>query len=464
MIEEDIKYIPPPRNSMGQNNHSLLSDDKTTDISSSNSKVRINFTPRVFPTPMRESKAAEEEDWIAKNRRHLKKHGILSKHLQSSTSSLKKQGSAGGDVSEEDASWLKAKGDDFFRVGDIRSALNAYSAALDADEDFVACYANRASCYLTLQLYEACVEDCVAAIERIQKETKQAQERDSAIGPCRDTNLGSSCDNNNDTDASSVATHETPSQRQREDSLEQQRLWSLYVKLLVRRGGAYCHLGQFQLSLADYLQAQVTLTQRATQLTQHLPQITLQSLADDISRLKQLVSVENNKKQADVSYAEGRVAEALIAYDTVLTQFPVYVAALANRAACRMLQQDYEKCVADCDTALSLLNDCSSDSFSKLQRSSMVTVFLPAKGSEKRKQWLLRLHTRKAVALISLERLAEAWEAYEAACKIDPENAALKQDRDALETLIEQRMAQQQLSVSQKDFNSSHSLDLVQTE
>lgn len=40
-------------------------------------KIDVQFTPRVFPTPMRESKIAEEDDWIAKNRRHLKKHGVL---------------------------------------------------------------------------------------------------------------------------------------------------------------------------------------------------------------------------------------------------------------------------------------------------------------------------------------------------------------------------------------------------
>jgi hypothetical protein len=29
---------------------------------------------------MRESKLAEEDDWIAKNRRHLKKHGVFGKN------------------------------------------------------------------------------------------------------------------------------------------------------------------------------------------------------------------------------------------------------------------------------------------------------------------------------------------------------------------------------------------------
>jgi hypothetical protein len=49
----------------------------------------------------------------------------------------------GGDASEEDPVWLKAKGDDFYRGGDFRSALNAYSAAIDMNENMTACYSNR---------------------------------------------------------------------------------------------------------------------------------------------------------------------------------------------------------------------------------------------------------------------------------------------------------------------------------
>jgi dyslexia susceptibility 1 candidate gene 1 protein len=63
--EEEVRYIPPPRSA----GLSLSADQKKD----------IKFTPRVFPTPMRESKAAEEEDWVAKNRRHMKNHGVLGK-------------------------------------------------------------------------------------------------------------------------------------------------------------------------------------------------------------------------------------------------------------------------------------------------------------------------------------------------------------------------------------------------
>ncbi|KAG7397054.1 hypothetical protein PHYBOEH_001332 [Phytophthora boehmeriae] len=74
----------------------------------------IHFTPRVFPTPSRESKAAEEEDWLLKNRKHINKHKGLNR-----TSEY--------DISETDPMWLKAKGDDFFHAKDYRSATSAYA-------------------------------------------------------------------------------------------------------------------------------------------------------------------------------------------------------------------------------------------------------------------------------------------------------------------------------------------------
>ena len=60
--DENVRYLPPPR---------------STNTTGGGNKIDINFTPRIFPSPMRESKLVEEENWIAKNRRYIKKHGVF---------------------------------------------------------------------------------------------------------------------------------------------------------------------------------------------------------------------------------------------------------------------------------------------------------------------------------------------------------------------------------------------------
>lgn len=152
-VEEALQepMMPPPRASL---------------------KSEIQFTPRVFPTPSRESKAAEEEDWLLKNRKHLKKHKGLNH-------------SAAYDISESDrkccvllgmlpiitnlcvfripkAMWLKAKADDFYRNSDFKSAVNAYTEAIslltsDQTDLVVTCLANKAACFLQLLDFEVFV-------------------------------------------------------------------------------------------------------------------------------------------------------------------------------------------------------------------------------------------------------------------------------------------------------------------
>jgi hypothetical protein len=58
-----VEYIPEPR--------------KPTTI-------KFTYSPRLFPTPKRESKVKEEGDWLAKNRRFLKHHAKFAKHLEDS--------------------------------------------------------------------------------------------------------------------------------------------------------------------------------------------------------------------------------------------------------------------------------------------------------------------------------------------------------------------------------------------
>ena len=77
----------------------------------------------------------------------------------------------GGDVTDEDPSWLKAKADDFYRGGDLLSAINAYTAALDSDESFVPVISNRSNCYLRLGRYEDCINDCSEALLLLDTES-----------------------------------------------------------------------------------------------------------------------------------------------------------------------------------------------------------------------------------------------------------------------------------------------------
>lgn len=68
------------------------------------------------------------------------------------------------DISESDPVWLKGKGDDFFRAGDLHSAANAYAACLEVSPNQPKVWANRAACQLQLGKARACVDDCTKGL------------------------------------------------------------------------------------------------------------------------------------------------------------------------------------------------------------------------------------------------------------------------------------------------------------
>lgn len=413
--DEDIRYIPAPRS------HAVVDSDNDGNKNSSG-KVRINFTPRVFPTPMRESKAAEEEDWIAKNRRHLKNHGVLGRNVS--------RGKNGSDISEEDPAWLKAKGDDFFRAGDIKSALNAYSAALDIDEAYAACYSNRSACYLQSQLFDQCKLDCDIALQTYAEELQKLSTADAKDG-LEQLSLSST--------AAGADDH------------ERMKMSATIVKLLVRRGGALCQLGRYTESLSDYRQALVKYQQLSMTALSSIPSIAIASLEADIDRLKLLSQADSLKKEGDALFAEQKAEEAVSKYDLAVKILPVHVSALSNRSACKMVLGQVEGAVKDCELALSLLRFEDIQSQQQQQvislgknntdgsvLKSMMSAVLPPPGSDKRKQWLLRTLLRKAVALMQLQRLSEATVDYKEALRLDPENKQLQADVANLEKTIKE--------------------------
>lgn len=176
MEETPLTYVPPPRLP---------------------TITKIAFTPRLFPTPVRESKAAEEDDWLVKNKRHLTSHqGINAKYAAK--------------ISDTDPLWLKAKATEFFTLGDYQSASAAYTEAYETDPTLLSCVSNRAACAMHLGAFDNVRDDCDLILAAVM-------------------DIASS---HNNTPLNAEMTR-------------------LRQKALIRRGVAYCQLGLYREATAD---------------------------------------------------------------------------------------------------------------------------------------------------------------------------------------------------------------------
>ncbi|KAI0231567.1 Dynein assembly factor 4, axonemal [Lamellibrachia satsuma] len=126
-------------------------------------RISVTFTPRVFPTPVRESQTAQEEEW-------LKKQADMRKIIQV----------ADEDLSEEEKNpvWLRDKGNEFFKAGNCKAACNAYSHAIRLNcrmpsYPFMVIYSNRAACHLKMENHMKCIEDSSKALELLKPPVPQ---------------------------------------------------------------------------------------------------------------------------------------------------------------------------------------------------------------------------------------------------------------------------------------------------
>uniref|UniRef100_K3WUT5 CS domain-containing protein n=1 Tax=Globisporangium ultimum (strain ATCC 200006 / CBS 805.95 / DAOM BR144) TaxID=431595 RepID=K3WUT5_GLOUD len=333
----------------------------------------IQFTPRVFPTPSRESKAAEEEDWLLKNRKHLNKH-----------QGLRHAGSY--DISESDPMWLKAKGDDFYRSKDYQSAVNAYSEAISLASDEsdlkIACLSNRAASHLQLANFEGCIADCSKAL--------------SFIPDTRDPAGSAATDGGNN---NVVAQHR------------------MKLKLFVRRGTAYCRIGKHTEAKADYGVALSMDNQNPT-------------LQDDFLQLVAMEKAQELKESGDRCFRGQQIEQAITHYSDSLRLNPLSIACLSNRAACYLLQHATRECVADCTQALALLQQDTTDEKQGREQHVGLAFFSagPAPGSAKRRAWVLKTLVRRGTAYAAMKDWELAEVDYAASVELDPTNEALQAD------------------------------------
>ena len=360
---------------------------------------------------MRESTLAQEEDWIAKNRKHLKKHGVFGPNHSAHLKTGKK-----GDISEEDPVWLKAKGDEYYRHGDFFSAINAYSTALDLDEGMIAGYSNRSICYLSSNMFADCVEDCDDAMSLIENDT-----------------LHDSSTNSNGNTSGVVVNIES--------IVDNTKL----VKLCMRKANAKCHLGSFQESLESFdralnYQNAVSAYHNADSTAvddtakQHAAMVA-KSIQNDVEKLQLINKAEDIKLSADKCIAAGEVDDAMRLYSEALELIPVYASCLSNRSACKLACSDIKGCIEDCTIAIKLLKTTSSGGTIMLgstqqqqQLSSMLAAILPAEKTDKRKQWLLKTIVRRGAAYFQSQMIDEAIQDYGYACSLDEKNESLKKD------------------------------------
>ncbi|XP_070828893.1 dynein axonemal assembly factor 4 [Chaetodon trifascialis] len=115
--------------------------------------IQVTFTPRVFPTALRESRVPEEEEW-------LRKQAEARRAVNADIDELKDLKDT-----ERNADWLKDKGDKCFTAGDYLGAVNAYNLALRLNRTIPALYSNRAACHLKLRNLHKAIEDSSQALD-----------------------------------------------------------------------------------------------------------------------------------------------------------------------------------------------------------------------------------------------------------------------------------------------------------
>ncbi|ROJ29156.1 Dynein assembly factor 4, axonemal [Anabarilius grahami] len=115
--------------------------------------IKISFTPRVFPTALRESRVPEEEEW-------LKKQAEARRAVDTDLAEL-------DDLREEERNpdWLKEKGDKLFMAGNFQAAVNAYNLGIKLNRKIPALFSNRAACHLKLRNLHKAIEDSSQALE-----------------------------------------------------------------------------------------------------------------------------------------------------------------------------------------------------------------------------------------------------------------------------------------------------------
>jgi tetratricopeptide (TPR) repeat protein len=294
----------------------------------SGAKVAVNFTKQLLTAPARTKTGNADYDLP----------------LDPLTVPEMFKNKVDGDISQRDPAWLKDRGDRYFRLGDWRSAEEAYGLVLQqfaasimgqAIDCVTACYSNRAACRLQTKQYLAAADDCGHALAITAKArcVTEYPKSEAAQARCR-------------------------------------------MRLLARRGCAYARAGVLHRALTDMRVAagladgpmpsdaadrQMLNSDAQAVASRHDEVISLLEKADKLLAEAQPAmaaakATGDADDDDDDSGPKAILREARVFYDEAVRKAPLEVSALANRAACFLYLGEPSACAADCNTALAELD------------------------------------------------------------------------------------------------------------
>ncbi|CAH1709848.1 unnamed protein product [Aphis gossypii] len=112
--------------------------------------IEINFTPRHFTTPSRESTKADEEEWLKKQTAARRAAGFVEEDLR---------------PEEHDPEWCLQKGNTFMTELNYIGAVSAYSHGIKLSPKMAVLYLNRSKAQVQMKNYHKAVEDATTALE-----------------------------------------------------------------------------------------------------------------------------------------------------------------------------------------------------------------------------------------------------------------------------------------------------------
>jgi dyslexia susceptibility 1 candidate gene 1 protein len=303
------------------------------------------------------------------------------------------------DVTEREPVFLKDKGDAFFRAGDYRSALEAYTRAADAERGaphpdgvLVKILANRAACLLRAGHFASAVEDCDEALSMLHFES--TDEDKGAVWP-----------------------------------IEKSK--AMRFKLLVRRADAKAGAGDAAAAAEDL----------ATAAPLAPDDDAKRKIDADLEEARACLVPLNAvaaRERGDARYRAGDVQGAARAYDAALAM-PLdsggggafeRAALFANRAACHLSFSDHGAAHDDCEEGLDLLlRDAPFHADAASAREVAMHPERRERGGEGARNTLAKLVHRRAAAAAHLRRVEDAALDYEAAASLATDAAS----REALE-------------------------------